>query len=222
MILGLATGVLPAFAETVDLQFNFPSPSPNPLTIMAGDSVRFLGNGPAANHPLQQVDGPNSDNPVTNGFASTSMPYTVNFTTPGTYYYRCTIHGNAVGGFGMRGSIVVQAAGSGGPTPTPTSTPIGGECSGKPAKPVLLTPAAAAQVTKGKISLDWEDTPCATRYSVILRKGKKTGTIVDQKSVTRSQYRTIKLSSKGKYFWSVQACNRQKCSGSSTTSFTIK
>lgn len=82
--------------------------TPTTVTIAAGDSVSWAGQ--FSMHPLQQVDGASSDTPVPGGFANSSGTfYSVQFSTPGTYYFRCAFHGVAQFGGSMRGSIVVNA-----------------------------------------------------------------------------------------------------------------
>lgn len=206
------------YADTTTINFVFPVPSPADVTITAGDSVQWVG--ASSTHPLQQVTGATSDTATTGGFSSTTSPFTFQFDTPGTYYYRCTNHGvNAFGG-GMRGSITVQAAG-GSPTPTATNTPDP-NCPDKPAKPTLSAPPKGAKTSKSRVSLNWDDVTCATQYKVAVRKGKKNGTIVDSKTVTKSAYKTVALSKKQTYFWTVKACNSQGCSGAMQSNFATK
>ena len=81
--------------------------NPTVVTITVGASVSWSGNF-AFPHPLRQVDGPTSDVPVPGGFAnSTGTFYSVQFNTPGTFYYQCAFHGLAQFGGTMRGKIVV-------------------------------------------------------------------------------------------------------------------
>ncbi len=82
---------------------------PGDVTIAVGDSVTWRG--AFSSHPLQEVDGPDSDNPVDGGFGnSTGTTYTHKFDAPGVHYYLCTIHGTFGGG--MRGSVTVNDASS--------------------------------------------------------------------------------------------------------------
>jgi plastocyanin len=69
---------------------------PGTLTIHRGDSVTWLWR-----------DGPTEHNVTFRGFHSRTQSrgsYTVRFTHPGTFTYRCTIHVAE----GMRGKIVVR------------------------------------------------------------------------------------------------------------------
>ena len=81
--------------------------NPTVVTITVGASVSWSGNF-AFPHPLRQVAGPTSDVPVPGGFAnSTGTFYSVQFDTPGTFYYQCAFHGLAQFGGTMRGQVVV-------------------------------------------------------------------------------------------------------------------
>jgi len=81
--------------------------NPTVVTITVGASVSWSGNF-SFPHPLQQVAGPTSDVLVPGGFGnSTGTFYSVPFNAPGTFYYRCGIHGVAQFGGTMRGQIVV-------------------------------------------------------------------------------------------------------------------
>ena len=80
--------------------------NPTVATITVGASVSWSGD--FTFHPLRQVEGPTSDVPVPGGFAnSTGTFYSVQFNTPGTFYYQCAVHGLAQFGGTMRGQIVV-------------------------------------------------------------------------------------------------------------------
>lgn len=84
--------------------------SPPNVVITVGESVSWSGT--FTFHPLRQVDGPSSDTPVPGGFAnSTGTFYSVQFNTPGTYYYQCANHGLAQFGGTMRGSVTVLSTG---------------------------------------------------------------------------------------------------------------
>lgn len=85
--------------------------NPGTVTINQGESVSWSGSF-GFPHPLQQVAGPTSDVLVPGGFAnSTGTFFTQQFNTPGTYYFRCALHGVAQFGGTMRGSIVVLGPG---------------------------------------------------------------------------------------------------------------
>ena len=204
-------------ADTTEINFSFPVPSPQNVTISAGDTVRWTG--PSSFHPLEQVTGADSDTAVTSGFASTSSPFSVVFQNPGTFYYRCTNHGVAANAGTMRGSITVTAASAtASPEPTKSETPTSG-CSSKPNAPSLTSPTKGESVSKARVVLSWEQVECATLYRVDVRAGKKSAAIVDQKTTSKSSYKTIKLESKKTFFWSVKACNTKGCSKASTSSF---
>lgn len=83
--------------------------TPSTVTIAPGESVSW--SGVFGSHPLRQVDGPTSDTVVAGGFANNSgMFFSQQFTTPGTYYFQCSLHGQAQFGGTMRGSVVVLGA----------------------------------------------------------------------------------------------------------------
>ena len=106
----LALGMTTASPALGDASITFVCCAYNPtsVTIQSGQSVGWSGD--FSFHPLRQVDGPSSDTPVPGGFAnSTGTFYTVQFNTPGTYYYQCANHGLAQFGGTMRGQIVVLA-----------------------------------------------------------------------------------------------------------------
>lgn len=211
------------FAEDANINFAFPVPIPKDVTINAGEKVTWTG--ASLSHPLQEVTGATSDTALNGGFSASSSPFEFQFNTPGTYYYRCTNHGVFSLGGEMRGSITVQAAGQ--PTAVATATPDNtatpsGNCDSKPGLPLLLSPANGSSLTKANVSLDWEDTVCADSYIVVVKKDKKNGKIVNQKTVNKSAYKTPKLEKKFKYFWTVKACNLKGCKSSTPFSFSLK
>lgn len=111
-------------------------------------------------------------------------------------------------------------------TPSPTNTPPS-SCQDKPLKPSLLTPGNQTKVNKGKISLDWKDSKCADTYKVTIKKLVKNGDkrvrkLVQNATVSQSNYTTSKAFKKGKYFWGVQACDDAGCANSPTWKFKIK
>ncbi|MDC2956832.1 plastocyanin/azurin family copper-binding protein [Streptomyces gilvifuscus] len=84
---------------------------PRSLTIMAGDTVTWV-NHDTAPHDVKTVSGPASfHSPMLNKGGTWSYA----FTTAGTYGYICTVHP------GMTAQIVVRAAATRAPAPSPTS-----------------------------------------------------------------------------------------------------
>jgi plastocyanin len=216
-----------SLAENATIGFNYPDPSPKDVTINVGDTVTWDGDGPSADHPLQQASGATSNTAVSGGFSSTSKPFQFQFNTAGTFYYRCLNHGSFPTGT-MRGSITVLASGQPTAAPTaihtsaPTNTPDT-ECEAKPGVPILTAPVNGSSLNKKRVSLNWIDTTCADEYTAVIRKDKKSGKISDQSTVTKSAYKTIELEKGHKYFWTVKACNSAGCSKASAPfSFSLK
>jgi len=210
-----------AFSENKTINFVFPEPNPTTVTIAVGDKVTWLGVSDF--HPLQQVDGANSDTAVNGGFSSTDSPFSYRFDVAGTYYYRCTNHGVAATGGQMRGSVIVEESNGSTPTPIPTTTedPTN-SCDEIPSKPVLLLPANNSTSSKSRVLLDWENNSCVNSFKVVVRLGTKSGKIVDKKTVTESKYKTVKLQKKNAYFWSVKACKTSSCSKAETFGFKLQ
>jgi plastocyanin len=81
---------------------------PAVLSIIAGDSVKFLG---SASHPILQVSeatwNNNGTTALAGGFSFPSGSGKVRFPVAGTYYYVCTAH---VATQGMKGKIIVATA----------------------------------------------------------------------------------------------------------------
>jgi plastocyanin len=126
--------------------------NPTVVTITVGESVSWSGN--FASHPLRQVDGPTSDVLVPGGFAnSTGTFYSVQFNSPGTFYYQCAFHGQFGGP--MRGQIVVLGPPTATPTPTSTwtNTPV----------PSTNTPTPTSTRTNTPVPSTNTPTPTATR-----------------------------------------------------------
>lgn len=110
----------------------------------------------------------------------------------------------------------------GGPTPTPTATPIA--CSGVPAKPSFVTPPSGSKVSTLQVLLDWNDVHCATKYKFVVKQGRDASTalLIERGRVTSSQH-TTKVLEKGKqYLWRVKACNSFGCRVSKWWTFTIR
>lgn len=83
--------------------------TPSTASIAQGEIVSW--SGAFGSHPLRQVIGPTSDTLVPGGFASSlGAFFSQQFTTPGTCYFQCSLHGQAQVGGTMRGSVVVLGA----------------------------------------------------------------------------------------------------------------
>lgn len=96
-------------------------------------------------------------------------------------------------------------------------------CTGTPTKPLLLSPVSKAQVTAQTALLDWAGPDCAKTFSVVVRKGSKTGAIVFSKgSIKDTQVTSNALAKNQKYFWQVTACKGTHCATSSWGKFTVK
>src|SRR5262249_2931767 len=76
---------------------------------------------------------------------------------------------------------------------------------------VLLSPALREKVTTPNVFLDWAGPDCVKTFSVVVRKGSKSGPIVFSKTkLTQSQVTTSSLGA-GRYLWRVTACVGKKC-----------
>lgn len=206
-------------ADDATIVFTLPVPIPATVTIEVGDTVTWTG--ASSFHPLQQVTGSTSDTPVSGGFSATSSPFSRQFNTAGTFYYRCTAHGVSALGGTMRGSVVVEERSAETPTPTPDPDETPSSCDVKPGAVSLTTPSSGATVTKARVALDWTEDECATSYRVTVRRGKRNGAVVDKRTTTRSAYKTVRLVRGITYFWSVKACNTRGCTNSGVSSFSI-
>jgi plastocyanin len=102
-----------ARAATVDVDVLGMSFSPNPVTIQAGDTVRWTWNSP--NHSVRSGTPSQPTNAFSSGIRDPSDTFSHTFSTAGTFPYFCEVHGSM-----MTGRVTVQA-----PTPTPTPTPSG-------------------------------------------------------------------------------------------------
>lgn len=92
---------------------------PRVITIATGESVTWSFQG-------QIVHTVTSDTLAFDSGIRFDGVYEVQFTTPGTYAYYCTLHG-APGGVGHSGTVIVEAA-TATPAPTATSTPLPRSC----------------------------------------------------------------------------------------------
>lgn len=101
------TAVTVTGASTIELRNSQFQPAT--LTVPAGTAVTFQWNDGAVQHTI--VPEPPATIPSDPAPAAAPHSYVVTFTTPGTYRYYCSIHGDAgTGGIptGMSGTIVVQ------------------------------------------------------------------------------------------------------------------
>lgn len=89
----------------------------------------------------------------------------------------------------------------------------GGSCDTAPAPPNALSPAQDALVTTRRVTLDWSDADCATRYEAQVRQGSKKGAQVFARTdLATSQARTPRLNVNTRYAWRTRACNDTVCS----------
>ena len=77
-------------------------------------------------------------------------------------------------------------------------------CQTTPAAPVLVSPTGTT-VHGPRVTLDWTDVPCVESYSVVIKRGSKTGSTVQTATgLGASSFRTGALS-RAKYYWRVTA-----------------
>ena len=85
-------------------------------------------------------------------------------------------------------------------------------CSAKPAAPASLSPAPDQRVSTRRPTLDWTARGCATRYSVVVRRGSSTGPVVVSRSgLTRSSFTTPTLAAGRTWAWRATACDAYGC-----------
>src|SRR5262249_42754667 len=77
-----------------------------------------------------------------------------------------------------------------------------------------LSPLNRAKVTSPQVFLDWALPDCVKTFSVVVRKGSKTGPIVFSKTKLKMSQVTTSSLGAGKYFWQVTACAGKKCTTS--------
>lgn len=95
-------------------------------------------------------------------------------------------------------------------------------CAGAPTAPLVLAPAHKAKL-QGKVTLDWSGPDCATRFSVIVRQGSKSGNIVfDRPKINNTQVTPTSLPTGFKFFWQVTACNDTGCTPGPWSKFKLK
>ncbi|MBI4670877.1 MAG: YncE family protein [Chloroflexi bacterium] len=80
--------------------------------------------------------------------------------------------------------------------------------------PRLASWPHGATIPYRRVTLDWADPACATRYEIQIRQGSSKGKSVEAKTnVPFSQYTTGKMLKPGKsYVWHVRACGATGCS----------
>lgn len=80
--------------------------------------------------------------------------------------------------------------------------------------PELASWPDGSTIPSRRVTLDWADPACATRYEIEIRLKSSEGKLVEsKKNVPISQYRTEKTLARGKtYAWHVRACGGDKCS----------
>lgn len=94
-------------------------------------------------------------------------------------------------------------------TSTVTAPPA---CLTRPEKPEIIYPINGTQVDKKKIILDWDDSPCAKFYIVLVRKNSKLGPILMLKArLVKSQSPFMITTYNTRFVWRVAACNRFGC-----------
>ncbi len=98
------------------------------------------------------------------------------------------------------------------PTKTPTVEPT--RCgSGKPTRPVLVSPGKGATMFVQHVPLGWNASNCAKFYKVVVRHGGAKGPVVQRKKLTNTVFTTKSLKKGEGYSWRVQACvGKKKCS----------
>ncbi len=113
-----------------------------------------------------------------------------------------------------------------GQTPTATATPsrtgTADPCEAtKPAAPTLVSPANGGKVNKRAVALDWNDVPCATKYKIVVKMFNAQGEQVVRKKSQASEFVTVPLERKLKYFWQIKACNSKGCTASDGWTFKV-
>lgn len=80
--------------------------------------------------------------------------------------------------------------------------------------PQLASYPNGATIPYRRVTLDWADPPCATRYEIQIRQKSSKGKLVEaNEQAAFSQYTTAKLLKPGKtYVWRVRACGAARCS----------
>lgn len=93
-------------------------------------------------------------------------------------------------------------------------------CSTFPTRPTLLLPLNGATTHQKRIELDWEDSECAIKYIVVIRRDAPNGELVLRKrGVKPSYYKTAPLEGLHDYYWWIRPCNGINCKPRSATRF---
>lgn len=104
------------------------------------------------------------------------------------------------------------------PTPTrrvsPTATKSANtSCNTIPARPVLNIPADNARLGNTILWLDWSNSPCATRYALVIKaSGSPASRVIRVRNLKASEVITPQLRAGVTYSWRVRACNQVGCS----------
>jgi plastocyanin len=148
MALGLLLTKTLALAATVDVAIGDSFFNPTPLTINAGDTVRWTNNG-SFPHTTTSGTGCSPDGNWDSASLSTGQTFSHTFNTAGTFPYYCTFHC----GSGMVGEITVNA-------PPPPFTPLIAANNTRTAltigksDPLIITASLDAGTSAG-INADW-------------------------------------------------------------------
>src|SRR5262245_15904156 len=107
---GIAIALIPlvngSFAATVDVSIANFAFTPNPVTIQAGDTVRWT-NQDATTHTATSGTGCAADGKFGSLFLGQGQTYSFQFSTAGQYPYFCMPHCTF-----MSGTVIVEASGN--------------------------------------------------------------------------------------------------------------
>jgi hypothetical protein len=95
-------------------------------------------------------------------------------------------------------------------------------CPGAPTAPVILDPPNKAKLHGSKVTLDWAGPDCATKFSIVVRQGSKSGNIVYERPKINNTQTTPTNLSPGKYFWQVTGYNSNGSTAGSFLKFKLK
>lgn len=85
--------------------------------------------------------------------------------------------------------------------------PVTGACRTEPGAPTLVAPAHRAILDQPRVTLDWDDVPCARWYQVVVHRDNRMGRIVAVNLALRpSQFEVKGLEAGQRYVWRVRAC----------------